>query len=175
MPFCPSCGAQVAGAFCAKCGSAVAGAASSGGAAYPPPNPPQGSGYPPQGGYAPQPAAADMTDNLAGMLCYIAGFITGIIFLVIEPYNKKPIIRFHAFQSIFLNVAFIALWIVLTIVRAVLWSAVGFGMFGLIGLIFTLVWLAGIGIWIYMLISTYQGKTIVLPVIGPLAQKQAGM
>jgi uncharacterized membrane protein len=163
----------VAGAFCAKCGSAVAGAAPSGGAAYPPPNPPQGAGYPPQGGYAPQPAAAGMTDNLAGMLCYLAGFITGIIFLVIEPYNKKPNIRFHAFQSIFLNVGIIVFQIVFGIVIGILTHITGmFGLLGLFGLFIPLLWFL---LWIYMLISTYQGKTIVLPVIGPLAQKQAGM
>ena len=110
-----------------------------------------------------------MADNLAGMLCYIAGFITGIIFLVIEPYNKKPNIRFHAFQSIFLHCFFIALYIV----RMILWSVVGFYSFGMIGLLFTLVNLAGFLIWLYMLISTYQGKTVVLPVIGPIAQQQA--
>ena len=114
-----------------------------------------------------------MSDSMAGMLCYLAGFITGIIFLVIEPYNKKPNIRFHAFQSIFFHVSFIALYFVLFIVRMVLWSVVGFGMLGIIGLLFTLVWLAGLVVWIFLLIWTAQGKTLVLPIIGPLAQSQA--
>ena len=46
-----------------------------------------------------------MTDNVASALCYLLGLITGIIFLVLTPYNRNPVVRFHAFQSIFLNVA----------------------------------------------------------------------
>ena len=47
-----------------------------------------------------------------------------------------------------------------------------FGLIGLLGLFIPLIWFL---LWLYMLISTYQGKTIVLPVIGPLAKKQAGV
>ena len=52
-----------------------------------------------------------MSSNVAGLLCYILGFITGIIFLVIEPYKNDKFVRFHAFQSIFFNVALIVFWI----------------------------------------------------------------
>ena len=47
-----------------------------------------------------------MTDNMAGALCYLFGFITGILFLVLAPYNQNRDIRFHAFQSIFLNIIY---------------------------------------------------------------------
>ena len=159
MPFCASCGSQVEGRFCAKCGAAVGAAAAA------------GAGPAPAAGM-PQPMAASrpMADNVAGMLCYALGFITGIIFLVLEPYNKNKLIRFHAFQSIFMSVAAIALRIVLGIVFTALWSVSGL----FLGLaIFSLFSLACFILWLYMLISTYQGKTIVLPVIGPLAQQQA--
>jgi uncharacterized membrane protein len=109
-----------------------------------------------------------MADNVASTLCYALGFITGIIFLVLAPYNQNRAIRFHAFQSIFLSVAFIALRIVLSIL---------FTVTGSFWFVFTIFWplfsLVGLGIWLYMLLQTYQGKTIVLPVIGPLAQQQA--
>lgn len=157
MAFCPSCGAEVAGAFCGKCGSAVSGAAPSGGAA----------------GYSAQaaPSVAGMADNVAGMLCYLVGFITGILFLVLEPYNKKPAIRFHAFQSIFLSAGIFAFQILFGIVIGILTRILGlFGLFGLFGLVFPLIWIA---LWIYLLVSTYQGNTVVLPIIGPLAQQQA--
>ncbi len=107
-----------------------------------------------------------MADNVASALCYVLGFITGIIFLVIAPYSQNRTVRFHAFQSIFLSVA----WILLRYVLGwILWGA------GILSLLFllTLIWLAGIAIWLYMIIATYQGKTVVLPVIGPLAQQQA--
>ena len=157
MPFCASCGSQVDGKFCPKCGAAIV----SGGAA------PSSSAAP--GGMA---ASAPMADNVAGMLCYILGLITGIIFLVLEPYSKNRNIRFHAFQSIFLNLGIIAVDIVIGIVFRVLLAIMGF--FGvLFGIFWPLFGLACLVLWVYLLIATYQGKTVVLPVIGPLAQKQA--
>ena len=165
MAFCASCGAQVEGKFCAKCGATVQ--------APPVAGPPPGYGAPPPSGYAPPAAAAGQTDNVASLLCYLAGFITGILFLVLEPYNKNRAIRFHAFQSIFLNVAWIAVLIVLSIVTSVV-AAVSLSLIALFGLLQMLVGLAFLGLWLYMMISAYQGKQVELPVIGPLARKQAG-
>lgn len=161
MPFCASCGSQVEGRFCAKCGTPVGVAAS----AAAPGGAPVGSMPPPIA------ASAGMADNVASTLCYVLGFITGIIFLVLEPYNKNRVVRFHAFQSIFLSVVAIVIRIALSILFTALWSVsgffVGFAVSGLVSLAFFV-------LWVYMLISTYQGKTVVLPVIGPMAQQQAG-
>lgn len=109
-------------------------------------------------------APAVMADNVASALCYVLGLITGIIFLVLTPYNRNPAIRFHAFQSIFLNVAVIVASIVLNVVLGILhlWA------------LDPLVSLAILALFIFMLIMTYQGKKIVVPVIGPIAQQQAG-
>ena len=147
MAFCASCGAPVEGKFCAKCGTPM-------GAAVPPP------------GVTPGPAATGMTDNAASALCYVLGLITGILFLVLAPYNQNKTIRFHAFQSIFLNVAWIAFWMVFNIVFAALHMFSLLFLSPLIGLVFFV-------LWIYMIITAYQGKTVVLPVIGPIAQGQA--
>ena len=147
MAFCASCGAPVEGKFCAKCGTPM-------GAAVPPP------------GATPGAAAAGMTDNAASALCYVLGLVTGILFLVLAPYNQNRTIRFHAFQSIFLNVAWILFWMVFNIVFVAL------HMFSLLFLS-SLISLAFFVLWIYMIITAYQGKTVVLPVIGPIAQKQA--
>jgi len=114
-----------------------------------------------------------MTDNTAGLLCYLFGLITGIIFLVIEPYNKKPNIRFHAFQSIFLNVAWIVLYIVLGIISGIIFSMGSFGLASLFGVLILLVNLGMLALWIYLLIAAYQGKMTVLPIVGPLAQQMA--
>ena len=158
MPFCASCGTQAEGAFCPKCCAPVAGGA-----------PPPGAGAPP-----PAVGAAPMADNVASTLCYVLGLITGIIFLVLAPYNQNKAIRFHAFQSIFMHVGVIALWIVLHIVISIFGFVPGFGfiylLFGLLWLVFAL---GFFGLWLYLLIQTYQGKTVVLPIIGSLAQKQA--
>ena len=157
MPFCASCGAAVEGRFCAKCG------APAGAAAQPRAGPANPTALPP-------PAAAGLNDSMAGALCYLGLLITGILFLVLEPYNRNRVIRFHALQAIFLNIAWILVWVVLNVF---------FGVLHLAGLFFGLflspvLWLAFLAVWIYMMVSTYQGKTIVLPVIGPLAQQQVG-
>jgi uncharacterized membrane protein len=161
MPFCASCGAQVEGRFCAKCGATVDAPA---GPAAPPP---VGGTYPP---LSPPPAVAGMADNAASALCYVLGLITGILFLVLEPYNKNRTIRFHAFQSIFLNVAVIILAIGVGIFDSMLWHMIGFWLSSLVSLVFNL---ACFALWIFMIVTTYQGRTTVLPLIGPLAQQQA--
>jgi uncharacterized membrane protein len=118
------------------------------------------------------PAAAPMAQNVACTLCYILGFITGIIFLVLEPYKNDRTVRFHAFQSIFLNVALIAGSIVLSIVLGVM-TSMSASFWFVSSAIHGLYSLCCLVLWVYMLVSAYQGKTVVLPVVGPLAQKQA--
>jgi uncharacterized membrane protein len=112
------------------------------------------------------PAGGGMTDNVAGMLCYI--LIVAIIFLLIEPYNKSKFVRFHAFQCIFLCVAWVVLGIALSI----------FGMIPVIGWATLLLWpiigLAGLVLWIVLFIKAYQGQMFKVPFIGDLAMKQAG-
>jgi uncharacterized membrane protein len=108
-----------------------------------------------------------MQDNVAAALCYVLGFVTGIIMLVMEPYSRNRSIRFHAFQSIFLSVAVIAADIVL---RIVLYPILPWSLFYPLSSLFGLACLA---VWLYTIIWAYQAKTLVLPVIGPLAQKQA--
>ena len=148
MAFCSKCGAAVEGRFCAQCGSPVTPAAETGPAAVP----------------TPLPAAAGLTDNVAGALCYALLLITGVLFLVMAPYNQNRAVRFHALQSILLHVAMILAWYGCVVVLSVI--HLGFLLFPL--------FLACVALWLYMMISTYQGKTVVLPVIGPFAQQQAG-
>ena len=111
-----------------------------------------------------------MADNVAAALCYAVGLITGIIFLVLAPYNQNKLIRFHAFQSIFFHVACILFGFVFSIVFGIILSIIHLGALGVLA---NLVWLLFFLAWLYLLISAYQGKTVVLPIIGPLAQKQA--
>jgi uncharacterized membrane protein len=136
-----------------------------------------GAGAPPPAAGTPPPmaASAPMADNVAGALCYVFGLLTGIIFLVLAPYSQNRAVRFHAFQSIFLNVSMIVLWIVLTIVLGILGHIPVLGaLFALLlGLLWLVFALGFFGLWLYLLIQTYQGKTVVLPIIGSLAQKQA--
>ena len=124
---------------------------------------------------APPVATAGLQANAAGALAYLAGIITGIIFLLIEPYKSDRFVRFHAFQSTFFNVAWTGLWIVWMIAGLVL-SAVTKGLFFFLQLpIDLLLMVGGFALWAFLMYSAYQGKMTKLPVIGALAAKQAGV
>jgi uncharacterized membrane protein len=107
-----------------------------------------------------------MSDNVAGMLAYVT-IIPAIIFLVMEPYNKSRFIRFHAFQCLFFAVAWTMLWIALSIVAHIPflgWLTI---------LLWPLVGLAGLIIWVILLLKANQGQMFKLPVVGDMAEKQA--
>ena len=154
MAFCPNCGSQVDGKFCAKCGTAVAAEPGGGGFATPPPA---------------QVQSAGMTENVAAALCYLLTWLTGILFLVLEPYNKNRTIRFHAFQSIFFGVGWTVLWIVVSMFTTVL-SFVGLFFVSFLHLILLCGFFV---IWLMLMYKAYNNQKWVLPVIGPLAEKQA--
>ena len=115
-----------------------------------------------------------MASNVAGLLTYILGFITGIIFLVIEPYKNDKFVRFHAFQSIFFNVALVVFWIVYMILVSIL-GFITLGilamLMGLLGLVVTLAILA---YWIFLMYKAYNNELYKIPFIGDLAAKQVG-
>src|SRR6266853_4994416 len=172
MAFCTNCGAEVQGRFCAKCGAPAPdspGAPSS--AAPPPPSPPDPPPYS-SAGPTPTLSAAGLDENLACALCYVLGLLTGVLFLVLAPYNQNRLIRFHAFQSIFLNIAWIAVYIVISIVSVVLLPipVLGFILSVLLHLA------AGLGafiLWLMLMYKAYNKERWVLPFVGPLAEKQA--
>ena len=117
-----------------------------------------------------QPAAGGLTDNVAGALCYVLGFITGIIFLVLAPYNKNPYVRFHAFQSIFFSAAVFVINIILSTV--VIGMFIGGGFTAML-LIYRLIELGFFGAWLFLIWKAYSNERFMIPVIGPLAEKQA--
>ena len=109
---------------------------------------------------APAPASGGMPDNTAGMLSYIT-IIPAIILLVMEPYNKRPFVRFHAFQCLFLGLAAFAAQVVLSIIPIIGWMLIPF------------VALATLVAAIWCLIKANQGQKFKLPIIGDFAEKQA--
>jgi uncharacterized membrane protein len=162
MPFCPKCGSQVneGATFCGSCGAQVAGAAGT------PASAPPGS-LPPAVGSA-------MSSNVAGLLCYILGFITGIIFLVVEPYKNDKFVRFHAFQSIFLSAVWIAFRIVWVNIFMGMFFTPFIGLWRLFALVRTVVGLAFLVLWVFLMYKAYNNEKYELPFIGPLAAKQVG-
>jgi uncharacterized membrane protein len=181
--FCTQCGATVndAARFCNKCGTPLATTqptppASPPGTAptmkYSAPDYDQAQQPPHQPYQQPYQApvgvsvSADLKPNLAGMLCYPLSFITGLIFLVLAPYNRDRFVRFHAYQSIFFFVAMLALNIALGILGIVLpWR-----LERMLDRMLSLLGLAGT---VWLMYQAYQGQMFKLPVIGDWAERQA--
>ncbi len=144
MAFCSGCGTEMGAdvAFCPKCGKSTAAVAT---------------------GAGPAEAVAGLPENVAGLLCYVLGWLSGLVFFLID---KRPSIRFHAMQSM---IAFGALF--------VLQMAFGFGGilggilgFALVSLLNGIIGLAALVCWILCMVKAYQGQRFKLPVIGDLAE-----
>jgi len=102
-------------------------------------------------------SSTGLQPNVAALLSYLAGFITGIIFFAIEKDNK--FVRFHAMQSIITFGVLFALQFVLgiTVVLAILIPIIG---------ILSLI------LWVILMIKAYQGEMFKLPIIGEIAEKK---
>jgi uncharacterized membrane protein len=110
-----------------------------------------------------------LQSNIAGGLCYLVGFISGIFFLAAEPYKSNRFVRFHAFQSIFLSVAWIAAYFVVGIFLSILPGV--FWRFG--WMLHSVVSLGFFCLWLFLMYKAYNHEQFKLPVIGDLAAKQA--
>lgn len=153
MAACAKCGAVVADgtAFCGSCGAPVTGGAV---AAAPP-----------------AVASGGLAPNIAGMLAYFT-IIPAIIFLLIEPYNKDRYIRFHAFQSLFFHIAWIAVWI------GMIFLGTALGVVPFVGVIIHLLidlalFLGGFILWLILVIKAYGKQKFHLPIIGNMAEEQS--
>jgi uncharacterized membrane protein len=158
MPYCVQCGNQVGAAdqFCAKCGSRQA----------------QATGARPSGmGSAPHP---DLTGGISGrnaaLLCYIpmVGWIAAIVVLASERFRRDTQVRFHAFQGLYLFVAWLLVeWVVSPALYVSDWG-LGFGLHHLFTRVLQLLIFAA---WIVMLIKVSHEETYKLPIIGELAER----
>lgn len=170
MAFCSSCGAQMADnvAFCPNCGKA-AGQAAPGATAPPPPAP--AAGY--NTTAAPAAPATPLAENVAGMLAYFT-ILPAIIFLLIEPYNRNPFVRFHSFQCLFTAVAIVVIEVALGIISTILHLVPVIGWM-ITAILWPLLGLAFLGLWILLVIKAYQHQIYKLPYVGDMAAKQAGI
>ncbi len=100
-----------------------------------------------------------MEQNLAGLLCYVLGWITGIIFLLLEKDNR--FVRFHAIQSIVVFGAFTVLEIILGFIPVIGWILTS--LLGLLAFI----------LWIVLMVQAYGGKMYKLPVAGDIAERNS--
>jgi uncharacterized membrane protein len=100
-----------------------------------------------------------ITPNVAGLLSYLLGLITGVIFFLIEKENK--FVRFHALQSIITFGFLMVLGVALPFIPVV----------GLV--VMPVLWVLNLIIWIVLMIKAYQGEFFKLPVIGDIAEKHS--
>ena len=116
----------------------------------------------------PQIQAAGLSENATCGLAYVT-FIPAIIFLATAPYNQNPKVRFHSWQSICLAIAWVVVWVGLTILGMI----PGLNLLDLI-----LAPLVGLGffvLWLIVMINAFIGKTIKIPVAAGFAAKQSGV
>ena len=112
-------------------------------------------------------ASTGLSDDAASGIAYLT-FIPAIIFLVVAPYNTNPKVKFHAWQSIALAIAWFVVWVVLMIVGMIPFlNLVDIILAPLVGIAFLILWLIA-------MIQAFQGKRFKIPVLGELAEKQAG-
>ena len=104
--------------------------------------------------------ALGIDENIEGLLCYVLGWITGIVFLVLEKENK--FVRFHAMQSL---ATFLVLFIILVIIRMI--PFIGWVISILIS-IFMLI------LWLFLMYKAFKGELYKLPIVGEFAEKQIG-
>jgi uncharacterized membrane protein len=149
MAFCKACGTELGGAaFCPKCGAGQTASAV-----------PMGT--------APAASSEGLAENVAGLLCYVLGWLTGIIFLLID---KRPFVRFHAAQSIVVFGALTIIRIGLGIIMGI-GGFVGFGLWALVSMVLGLL---GVILWILLMIKAYQHELYRVPIAAPIADGLAG-
>ncbi len=100
-----------------------------------------------------------MQPNVEALLAYLLGFITGIIFYIIEKENK--FVRFHAVQSIVVFGFFFVLGIVLSLIPV------------LGRILMPALWIIEIVVWIVLMMKAYQGENFKLPIAGDIAEKNS--
>src|SRR5258708_40366781 len=139
MAFCKACGTELGeAAFCPKCGASQSAAT-----------------------ITAAPSSDGLAENVAGLLCYVVGWVTGIIFLLID---KRPFVRFHAAQSI---VVFGGLHIINRVVGIMFGAGFmmgGFGAFGLGMALYSIINLVAFVLWILLMVKAYQHEKFQLPV-----------
>ena len=101
--------------------------------------------------------SSGMNQNVAGLLCYLAGWITGLIFFLIEKENR--FVRFHAMQSIITFGSLTVLFMVLGFIPILGWMVMP--ILGILQVI----------LWIVLMVKAYQGELFKLPIIGEIAEK----
>ena len=161
MPFCTQCGHQVAqqDAFCAYCGARQAGSAQ-----------PRAAGTTTSRPIPPTPPVdplAGLSPRTAAILCYVptVGWIAAVIVLATRKFKSDRIVRFHAFQGLYL----FAVWLVINWVVRPIVSAMPQNFVRVDHLLEGVV----LAVCIFMMVKAGHDEPYALPIIGELAHRSA--
>ena len=157
MAFCKACGQDIGGAaFCPKCGAS------------------QGAAAPAVAAGASDSPTSGMEENIAGLLCYLFGWISGLIFLLID---KRPFVKFHGAQAIALNIAFFVVWVgfwIVTLVLGLITALMHFPIGFLMVFLFPVIVIGFIAVAIFCMYKAYQHEKFKVPIIGNIVEKMLG-
>lgn len=119
-----------------------------------------------------QSAQPGMSENVAASLCYLVGWVTGIIFFLID---KRPFVRFHAAQSI---VVFGGLHVINIVIGIVFGAGFmmmgGYGAFGMGAVLYGLINLVAFILWILLMVKAYQHEKFEVPIAAGIAKSFSG-
>jgi uncharacterized membrane protein len=104
-------------------------------------------------------SSTGLDENVAGFLCYLFGFITGIVFLVVE--KESRFVKFHAMQS---TITFLGLFIISMII----------GWIPIIGLLVYPIWILSLILWLFLMVKALRGERYPLPIVGKMAEEKSG-
>lgn len=107
----------------------------------------------------PDPSSTGLDPTLAALLAYLVGFVSGLVFLVIE--KQSAYVRFHAMQS---TITFLALFVISIVAGFI--PVIG----GLIGAAVTILSLV---LWVFLMVKAFQGEWYKLPTIGDMAEERS--
>ena len=157
MPHCTKCGTEVPATapFCQNCGQPQ----------------PAAPGGPATGPAAPYQTAGGLSENAAATLSYVLGWLTGIIFFLID---RRPYVRFHAAQAIVTFGGLHILRIVIGIIFGVGWGFGYWGGWGIGALLLALIGIVSFVLWIVCMIKAYQGERFRVPIAADIAANLAG-
>ncbi len=141
--FCSKCGTENAenSGYCKQCGAPIRSAKT---------GTPAGSG-------------TGLEPNIAGLLCYVVGWVTGLVFFLIE--KEDDYVRFHAMQSIVVFGAITVIQIIFSILGFIPYVGILFDILGWVA------WLGSIVLWVLLMIKAYQGERYKIPYAGDFAEK----
>ncbi len=100
-------------------------------------------------------SSTGLDENVAGFLCYLLGFVTGIVFLLVE--KKSRFVKFHAMQS---TITFLSLFVISLIL----------GFIPIIGLLVYPIWILSLILWLLLMIKALRGERYLLPIVGKMAE-----